>query len=104
MPFKDHLQFKGGTSLSKVWRLIKRFSEDVDLALDREYLGFGTDLISKTQVRKLRSKSFEFVAKTFYEMLKLSFKKNGFETVTFIFENIGDSNQDPVSILVNTHM
>ena len=100
MPFKDHLQFKGGTSLSKVWQLIKRFSEDVDLALNREYLGFDTGLISKTQVRKLRSKSFEFVTKTFYEMLKLTFKKNGFETVTFTFENIGDSNQDPVSILV----
>ena len=28
------LRFKGGTSLSKVFHLIRRFSEDVDLILD----------------------------------------------------------------------
>jgi hypothetical protein len=36
-----HLTFKGGTSLAKAWKLIDRFSEDVDLTLDREALGFG---------------------------------------------------------------
>lgn len=30
--FRDRLIFKGGTSLSKAWKLINRFSEDVDLA------------------------------------------------------------------------
>lgn len=30
----DHLVFKGGTSLSKVYRAIDRFSEDVDLTYD----------------------------------------------------------------------
>ena len=35
-----HLVFKGGTSLIKAWNLIERFSEDVDLAIDRAYLGF----------------------------------------------------------------
>ena len=30
----DSLIFKGGTSLSKAWGLIERFSEDIDLALD----------------------------------------------------------------------
>ena len=35
------LVFKGGTSLSKVYGLIERFSEDVDLSLSREDLGFG---------------------------------------------------------------
>ena len=29
--------FKGGTSLSKAWNIISRFSEDVDIALDRTY-------------------------------------------------------------------
>jgi hypothetical protein len=37
----EHLVFKGGTSLSKVFRLIDRFSEDVDVSLHREFLGFG---------------------------------------------------------------
>src|ERR1035437_242199 len=37
----QHLVFKGGTSLSKAWKLIDRFSEDIDLAIDRAFLGFG---------------------------------------------------------------
>ncbi|MES2534786.1 MAG: nucleotidyl transferase AbiEii/AbiGii toxin family protein [Pseudomonadota bacterium] len=36
-----HLTFKGGTSLSKAWGLIDRFSEDIDLTINREALGFG---------------------------------------------------------------
>jgi hypothetical protein len=36
-----HLTFKGGTSLSKGWKLIERFSEDIDVVIDREFLGFG---------------------------------------------------------------
>jgi hypothetical protein len=35
------LLFKGGTSLSKVFGVIDRFSEDVDLSFDRTGLGFG---------------------------------------------------------------
>lgn len=39
----EHLTFKGGTSLSKAWKLIDRFSEDIDLVVDRNTLGFGGD-------------------------------------------------------------
>jgi hypothetical protein len=39
----EHLVFKGGTSLSKVYRLIDRFSEDVDVSFHREFLGFGDE-------------------------------------------------------------
>jgi hypothetical protein len=35
--------FKGGTSLSKAFNAIGRFSEDVDLSFDRADLGFGGD-------------------------------------------------------------
>lgn len=35
------LLFKGGTSLSKVFGVIERFSEDVDLSFNRAELGFG---------------------------------------------------------------
>ncbi|MCB4756536.1 MAG: nucleotidyl transferase AbiEii/AbiGii toxin family protein [Elusimicrobia bacterium] len=37
------LVFKGGTSLSKVYQAIDRFSEDMDLSFDRNALGFGGD-------------------------------------------------------------
>lgn len=38
-PYAKHLSFKGGTSLSKAWNIIERFSEDIDIAVSREYLG-----------------------------------------------------------------
>ncbi|HYW80333.1 MAG TPA: nucleotidyl transferase AbiEii/AbiGii toxin family protein [Thermoguttaceae bacterium] len=42
--FRDHLTFKGGTSLSKVFHVIERFSEDVDVAIERSFLGFGGEM------------------------------------------------------------
>ncbi len=49
----EHLTFKGGTSLSKGWRLISRFSEDIDVVIDRERLGFGGDTLSGKQQKRL---------------------------------------------------
>jgi hypothetical protein len=37
------LVFKGGTSLSKIYQAIKRFSEDIDLSFDRRDLGYVGD-------------------------------------------------------------
>src|SRR3954447_21548042 len=37
---KSHLTFKGGTSLSKVYGIIQRFSEDIDVSIEKEFLGF----------------------------------------------------------------
>src|SRR3989442_570918 len=39
----EHLIFKGGTSLSKVFKVIERFSEDINVSIDRGFLGFGGD-------------------------------------------------------------
>src|SRR5271155_5840628 len=38
---QSQMVFKGGTSLSKVYGLIDRFSEDIDLILDWRLLGYG---------------------------------------------------------------
>lgn len=35
--------FKGGTSISKAYPVINRFSEDIDISLDRGSLGYGDD-------------------------------------------------------------
>ena len=40
-PWKKAVTFKGGTSLSKGYQLISRFSEDIDLILDWRVLGYG---------------------------------------------------------------
>lgn len=61
LPYVDALSFKGGTSLSKCWNLIERFSEDIDVAVSREFLGFSGNL-SRTQVSdKLRRAACSFV-------------------------------------------
>ena len=61
LPYADALSFKGGTSLSKCWGLIDRFSEDIDIAVAREFLGYGGEL-SRTQISdKLRRAACSFV-------------------------------------------
>ena len=52
--------FKGGTSLSKVWGVIRRFSEDIDIAIDRSMFGMEGD-VTKKQLKKLRKASSVFV-------------------------------------------
>lgn len=42
-PWRHNFAFKGGTSLSKAYNLIERFSEDVDLILDWTVLGYEAD-------------------------------------------------------------
>lgn len=51
------MAFKGGTSLSKAYNLINRFSEDVDVTIDYRELSPTVDLskeISKSALKKLR--------------------------------------------------
>jgi hypothetical protein len=40
-PYASHCLFKGGTSLSKAWKIIQRFSEDIDIALAPEAFGMS---------------------------------------------------------------
>lgn len=40
----EHLIFKGGTSLSKAYNILERFSEDIDISIDRNYLGISGNL------------------------------------------------------------
>ncbi|MBR5444392.1 MAG: nucleotidyl transferase AbiEii/AbiGii toxin family protein [Paludibacteraceae bacterium] len=77
LPYAQHLSFKGGTSLSKCWHLINRFSEDIDIAIDREYLGFSGKL-SRTQISdKLRRATCSFVRETMQYDLAEQLHKNG---------------------------
>lgn len=45
----EHLTFKGGTSLSKAHKITDRFSEDVDLVVDRHALALAEDGIPGPQ-------------------------------------------------------
>lgn len=56
-PYATHLVFKGGTSLSKAYRVIQRFSEDVDLTYDIRAI--ASDLIGDVGTPLPASKSQE---------------------------------------------
>lgn len=78
LPIAKHLVFKGGTSLSKVWNVIQRFSEDIDLAIDPSIWGFKGDL-TKKQIKRLRKCSSIFVRDELCQSLKLAVMENGLD-------------------------
>ncbi len=96
------LTFKGGTSLSKIYGLINRFSEDIDVSIDREYLGFGGDL-TKGQIRKLRKKSHNFTLNVMTEIIRKQLEEYRINQSLFeiIVENTKISDQDPETIKIN---
>ncbi|HEV3439753.1 MAG TPA: nucleotidyl transferase AbiEii/AbiGii toxin family protein [Gemmata sp.] len=55
--FASSLVFKGGTSLSKVFGVIERFSEDIDLSLSPEFLNLPNAGTSRNQANKWMKKA-----------------------------------------------
>lgn len=76
--WKNSLAFKGGTSLSKAFGLIKRFSEDIDLILDWRVLGYEKDepweLRSNTQQDRFNKdadgRAADFLCEIFLPVLR----------------------------------
>jgi len=77
LDFSDQLVFKGGTSLSKGWGLINRFSEDIDIAINMTFLGFDGDPTPK-KITKLRKASYAFTRDVLNEALDKKLKEKGF--------------------------
>ena len=89
-PFGRHLVFKGGTSLSKVWRAIRRFSEDIDITYDIR--GFAPDLVvggdeealppTRSQERRwtraIRPRLAEWVRDTASPLVRQELARTGF--------------------------
>lgn len=77
-PWRDYLAFKGGTSLSKAYGLIERFSEDIDLILDWRVLGCGkTEPLAERSAnqqdrlnKEILSRTSEFLQTIFAPKLK----------------------------------
>lgn len=76
--WKNNIAFKGGTSLSKSYNLIKRFSEDIDLILDWRVIGYTKDepwkarSVSKQNAfnNEANAKTEEFLREVFLPELK----------------------------------
>ena len=75
IPCSNYFVFKGGTSLSKVYGLINRFSEDIDMAIDRNLFGLDGDL-TKKKVKELRKKSSVFVRDELFLQLKTAIENS----------------------------
>jgi hypothetical protein len=86
--------FKGGTSLSKAWHLIERFSEDVDLAISESYFGYE-GLLSRNQRTELRKASSSFTSGHFLNELKAKFIQKELVDVDFQVPAFISSDQDP---------
>jgi len=95
-----HTVFKGGTSLSKAWGLIDRFSEDIDLALDRKFLGFDKIDAEMTgsQVSKLRRQSLTYITEKYFPELQNAFVVAGFKDVSIALKEIINPDDDPITI------
>lgn len=90
-----HLVFKGGTSLSKAWKLIDRFSEDVDLAIDQDFLMSPTNKWSKKEKTTLRKLAGVYATENFFPEIEKAFKAQGYQNLVFEIVKTNESDKDP---------
>lgn len=102
LPYAGNVSFKGGTNLSKCWGLIRRMSEDIDIGISREFLGFGGEL-SKNQISdKLRRASCSFVRTTMRSDVENALVSQGIspDAITVTVQETKVSTVDPEAIYV----
>lgn len=106
LPMSEHFIFKGGTSLSKGWGLIKRFSEDVDIALAPDAFGktYKTDA-SRTYVKNLKKRGCEYtstvIARALHERLLEMGVPADMITMEVEAVNPGIPDKDPQTIYIH---
>jgi len=93
----DHIVFKGGTSLSKSWNLIERFSEDIDIAIDRKFFGFEGELKRK-QINNLRRASCAYISGKLKDELDNKLKEAGISDYSVSIKETADTTKDPQTI------
>lgn len=106
---RDSLIFKGGTSLSKGFNIIQRFSEDIDLAISHTF--FGVEKTNKNQRDKLRKAARKYIHESLSAQLDAKLKAMGvtgysIANVTQVKGKDGewhpiDSDKDPTVILLH---
>lgn len=99
----EYLLFKGGTSLSKGWDIINRFSEDIDLALNRDYFLNVKQLscascTSNTQIHNLREKGQDFLLGEFKDELTAKLSEMGLEITVLTDNDITNENGEPQKV------
>ncbi|MES2777624.1 MAG: nucleotidyl transferase AbiEii/AbiGii toxin family protein [Bacteroidota bacterium] len=105
MPVAKDMVFKGGTSLSKCWKLIQRFSEDVDIALSPEAFSMKYEANPGSgYLSRLKKKGCEFTSVQLKMALQKQFAEMGIPEGTVIVEaavvNEAMPDTDPQTLLV----
>ncbi len=78
LPMASHFIFKGGTSLSKGWKLTERFSEDIDIALAPEAFGkVYKENPSNSYVKQLKKEGCAYTTTVIREALEKELKRMG---------------------------
>jgi hypothetical protein len=90
----NHIVFKGGTSLSKAWNLIERFSEDIDIAIDRKFFGFEGEL-KKRQINQLRRASCSYIKDELQHELNQKLHDNGMFGYSLLVPETEATTKDP---------
>lgn len=105
LPMNNHFIFKGGTSLSKGWKLIDRFSEDIDIALSPE--AFGMSYLSQpshSYVKKLKREGCAYTNNIIKSVLQNALIKMGIIESDFnIIEDdvqINQPDKDPQTLFL----
>jgi len=102
LDFSDQLVFKGGTSLSKGWNLIQRFSEDIDVAINMKYLGYEGDPTLK-KITKLRKASYAFTRDILCAALDAKLADTGFGEYRIEPNEEPNTSTDPHSLNLHYH-
>ncbi|MDR2833713.1 MAG: nucleotidyl transferase AbiEii/AbiGii toxin family protein [Streptococcaceae bacterium] len=92
--YAKYFAFKGGTSLSKSFNIIKRFSEDIDLILDWRVLGYHNnepwdERSKKAQLRfneEARSRASKWIQETLLPDLNEQLKANNLNNFQLIIQ------------------
>jgi hypothetical protein len=99
LDISEHLVFKGGTSLSKGWNLINRFSEDIDFAINMTYLGYNGQPTGQN-ITRLRKASYAFTNTQLRESLDAKLKQDGFIDYEIQPNDEKNTSADPHSLLI----
>jgi hypothetical protein len=90
--FREQLVFKGGTSLSKVFGVIERFSEDIDLSVSPKSLGISEESVEEAGSRNKRTERMEELEEACTEKVRERFVP---ELERIARESLGEPSDGP---------
>lgn len=99
---KDNILFKGGTSLSKCYDVIKRFSEDIDIIIDWQSLGYKDEDVFREQSFSsqnrlngdINNRTSDFLANFFIPKVHMELTERGFTNFKLLMDSV-----DPLTVL-----